>query len=370
MEWHGNDVLGFEDMTFGSFAAVAHVPSAGYRWSEVVEPRAVPSIEDAIAILKALHPNSTSHGVQFKEEGSNEQDIVGFPSNERHLPDGGPWLVENDPIAGAAWGRRRAPLKKGDVGKLVRWFAMLKRAEDYLNFANKYGCLRHPEQFESLAYWETHTRRVRAMRTIAQWIFQRDESKLAWVVRWSKETRSPTIWPGAAVDYGEAQDEQRRYEPIPEGASWETRSVRNGRLDFPIDLPWFWKLGRHHIVQPDILYDAKDRTRWRFGDVIEPARFYLFEELNRAVKGHVTTRLMPFASGELHRVYVVPDCLEATIYLQLQLMFARGHVDENWKLCKAQECINFFKPNRNQRYCSSKCEKWGRSQSQKRYRQK
>jgi hypothetical protein len=356
-------------MTLGSFTAVTHVPSAGYRWTEPVASPNVPSIWDAIAVLRMLDQDPTDLDELAKAWGTEEQGPKRIVGNESRLPEGGPWLVENDPVADAPWGRRQAPMRNGELGQLVTRFAKLKTADDYLNFANRYGRLGHPLQFESLEYWETHTRRVRALWTIAHWIFKRDEVKLAWVVRWSTGSVGPTIWPGAAVDYAEAQDEKRHYEPIPEATQRVTRRVRNRRPEVPIDLPWFWKLGRRHLGEKDVLPNIGGRTRCAFGNVIEPARVYLFDELNRSVEGHITTKLMPFASKELLRVYVVPDCLLATIYLQLQLMVGRGVVKNDWKHCEAAGCLNFFQPQGNRRYCSSNCQVWGRSESQRRYRE-
>ena len=116
--------------------------------------------------------------------------------------------------------------------------------------------------------------------------------------------------------------------------------------------------------------------------MIGPALFYACDELNKAVKGHVSTELMPFAPSELFRVYVVPDCLLATIYLQLQLVLGRGKAhgkaspedmySREWKPCEAEPsgCRNWVPLVGNKKYCSVPCQKWGRKQAQRTYRQK
>jgi hypothetical protein len=204
-----------------------------------------------------------------------------------------------------------------------------------------------------------------------KWIWEGDEAKLAWVVRWPEGENQPLIRPGAALDYFDAINDGRPYEPIPDGAVCE-----RGRADAS-GLAWFWKIPWRRIHEPGALHDARwaaiipeGRPRWNAGEVIGPAHFYVSEELNRAVKGHVNTKLMPFAPSELFRVYVVPDCLLAVIYLQLQLIMAREVLNFDWKQCAADGCLNFVKSSGNTSYCSTPCRKWGRKQAQRTYREK
>jgi hypothetical protein len=213
---------------------------------------------------------------------------------------------------------------------------------------------------------------------IAKWIGARDQDKLAWVVRWPKGEDQPLIRPGAALDYLDAREERRPYEPVPDDAHSPSSVIPGGGLADTSGLAWFWKIPWRRIHEPRALRDAEGQVRWSSGEVMGPALFYVCDELNTAVKGHVSTELMPFAPGELFRVYVVPDCLLATIYLQLQLLLGHGQArsrnifEPAWKLCAAEPngCRNWVKPIGNNQYCSAPCKKWGRMQAQRTYREK
>ena len=78
----------------------------------------------------------------------------------------------------------------------------------------------------------------------------------------------------------------------------------------------------------------------------------------------------------------MPHCLLATIYLQLQLVVGRGTASgkaspkdkypREWKPCEAEPngCRNSVPIVGNKRYCSLPCQKWGRKQAQRTYREK
>ena len=180
------------------------------------------------------------------------------------------------------------------------------------------------QSVESLRFWEKHTQRVRMLCEIAKWIGARDQDKLAWVVRWPKGEDQPLIRPGAALDYLDAREERRPYEPIPDDA--RSPPIVNPRAAWPTPVASLGS-GRSHgaaSMNQALFGTRRGSPRWSSGEVIGPALFYVCDELNKAVRGHVSTKLMPFAPGELFRVYVVPDCLLATIYLQLQLALGHG----------------------------------------------
>jgi len=353
-------------MTYGSFAATVHVPTAGYRWAESID---VPVPTAAIDALEDVLNRTLTGPIERAQVLSDEKGVSARRLNPEERGQDGPWLVENEPFPGNSWGHRYAPLSMSEFGQLLFRFSRAKSPDDYLKVANQYGKLGHGLEFESIHLWEWHTRRVRALMELVSWTKQEAQERLAWVVRWSEGLTVPTIRLGAVVDYLAAVDQKIDYKPTPDGASQITRVVRNGQSETPSDLPWYWRMGERRIIDQDVLYDAAGRARWEVGDVIGPARFFLMDELNRAVKGHVTTKLMPFALGDLFRVYVVPDCLLATIYLQLQIVVGRGIVKFDWKPCEAEGCLNYFRRRGNQRYCSSTCQRWGRSRRNIRYRQ-
>ncbi|MDP9366177.1 MAG: hypothetical protein M3Q10_18480 [Chloroflexota bacterium] len=249
------------------------------------------------------------------------------------------WLVENESGGATAWGERRAPLGPGHVPRLAADFAALRTPKGYLGFANKWGRLGHAGEREWLATWEKETRRALVLTNMMKWLGNEDREHLRSVVTWNVGSNAPVIDPRAALG-------DRPREAVP-------------------GVPW---LDRKRIVEPDVLTRPDGRPRWRHGDVIGPAQFYVCDELNKAVRGHIQTKLMPFAAGHLFRIYIVPDCLRATIYYQLQLNYGRGLIGPRSKQCGRVGCAVQFEATGNKRYCSPECQKWGKSQSQARWR--
>lgn len=341
MARQGAQFLVFEDTTYGSFSASFIVPRAGFRWADELE--LLPGRSDAGRALR------------------------------------GPWLVERDPIDGGPWGRRYSPFQKGKQATLLRPFAGLTTPEDFRRFAVKHGFLGHPALLaptgggpgvvgEPLAFWHRHVRQAHILMKIATWTIKGDADKLGSVVLWAREPERVVVRPGAVLDRLEAEAAGRSYVPI--GAN-ETRTVAIEGPDgvrVPGDLPWFWRLGSTVIQEPGVLRDARGQPRWRFGDVVGPAKFYVCETLNKELKGHVHPKVLPFVQDpELWRLYFVPDCLLAAIYLQLQLILTKGAVEDDSKRCAREGCANAVLPAGNTRYCSDPCRRWGRSQSNKRY---
>lgn len=347
-------LLVFEDLAYGSYTAVGKVPLAGYRWAP----------DDEFVPVAESEP---------------QKPAVRGP---RKLAARGPWLVENDPIPGEVWGTHYSAFEKGKAPRLFEEFqALARRAtpEQFLGFANKYGFLGHrfhvarrPWAFgrwgEALAFWEHHARRARALRHLAGWCKRRDVEKLASVVFWARDPVRIHVRLGAVLDRLESEAKGEPYVPLSVGV---TRLVVGGRengfegRDRPL---WFWEMGYFPIDERSGLLDPTGQPHWDFGDVAGPAWFYVCEELNESVKGHVNPKLLPFVDEELARVYFVPDCLLSTIYLQMQMTLVRGEVDHDAKQCERDGCTNFFPPARNQRYCSPTCQRWGRSQVNRQHR--
>lgn len=333
--------LAFEDTVYGSFTSVGQVPRAGFRWAPSDE--FVPFGEPAKSALAMR----------------------------------GPWLVEADPVGEGPWGWHDPRFQKGTVSRLPEAFAKLATADQFLAFANRHGFLGHRlilerraggfsrTMGESLAFWEHHARRVRILTTLARWVSKRDEDKLASVVHWLTNPIEVVIRPGAVLDRLEAEAKGERYVPVPADAERVVLPYAHSLAE----APWYWQLGRHNVNRREVLHDHRGKLRWRFGDPIQPAYYYVCEALNGEVEGHVNPRLMAFAAPELWRLYTVPDCLLSTMYLQLQMTATRGKVEHEAKPCERDGCTNFFSPSGNKRYCSPPCKRWGRSQRNMRYRE-
>ena len=342
--WDGR-LLAFENTVYGSFAGTGQVPRAGFRWAPADE--FVPLDKPADSALAAR----------------------------------GPWLVEADPVDGGPWGWRAPRFQTGNATRLPEAFAKLSTPEQFRAFANRHGFLGHRlllarpagglsrAMGESLAFWEHHTLQVRTLIALARWVSTRDVDKLASVVHWLPDPAEVVVRPGAVLDRLQAEAKGERYVPVAADAERVVLPSTAGR-DAHAEAPWFWRLGRHNINKREVLYDHRGRLRWRFGDVVGPAHYYVCEALNEAVEGHVQPRLMPFATRKLWRLYFVPDSLLATIYLQLQITAAAGTVEDEAKACERDGCTNYFPPSGNRRYCSETCQRWGRSQTNRRYRQR
>ena len=63
-------------------------------------------------------------------------------------------------------------------------------------------------------------------------------------------------------------------------------------------------------VRPQLL------ARWKPGEVIEPARFYVCDEINNALRGHVNTAILPLHDCD---VFMFPDSLLSALYVQFAL---------------------------------------------------
>ena len=335
--------LVFEDTTYGSFSASFTVPRAGFRWATDDELEPLPGER---GVGRALR---------------------------------GPWLVQRDPVDGGPWGRRYSPFRTGTQMNLLEAFRRLTTPADFLGFANKHGFLGHPTLLvpagggsgvlgESLSFWQHHARQARILTTLASWVVKGEAEKLGSVIFWARDPDRIVVRPGAVLDRLEAEASGRTYVPV---AAEATRTVAIGGAEcvrVPDDLPWFWRLGSTVIQDPRVLRDAQGHPRWRFGDVLGPARFYVCEELNKEVKGHVHPKVLPFVDDpDLWRLYLVPDCVLSVVYLQLQLVLTKGAVEHDAKQCAREGCANVVLPSGNARYCSEACRRWGRSQSNQRY---
>ena len=120
---------------------------------------------------------------------------------------------------------------------------------------------------------------------------------------------------------------------------------------------------------PAVLRKATGRLRWPTRDVLGPALFYLCQTLNKAVRGRVHAKLMPFAHRQNEGVPLdfEADSLLTSLYLMLQLQVSRYDVplDEQIDLrrCRRPGCKNQFSARGNKKVCGDDaCQKWQRQQ--------
>jgi hypothetical protein len=91
--------------------------------------------------------------------------------------------------------------------------------------------------------------------------------------------------------------------------------------------------------------------RWKWGDVLEPARYYVFREVNKRLNGHTSPVVDPFEKG---RIFLQPDSLLTALYVQFAMELA------GWTrpqiICRG--CGSFFVPTHaSQEFCSVTCRK-------------
>ena len=101
--------------------------------------------------------------------------------------------------------------------------------------------------------------------------------------------------------------------------------------------------------------------RWQIGRPVEPAKYYVYREVNKHLEGHVAPKILPFASD---KIYFFPDSLLAALWVMF-LMELTGSV--RLRQCDLQECGNWkeVKVTRGSFYCSNTCRQkaWDRKQA-------
>jgi len=103
----------------------------------------------------------------------------------------------------------------------------------------------------------------------------------------------------------------------------------------------------------------------QLGDPMGPARYYVRDEINRALEGHVSLTVADVGGGTLTPQ---ADCLLSSIYLDFALEVIGK--TRSTVMCRNPNCGKFFHSKRtNQQYCDEQC-RWKRNASQKRRRAK
>jgi len=265
-----------QDVFQGSYAFVWHVATCGY---ELVYDN-THSIFDLQALM----------------EGSKS------PRHIDTIDSTPPWLIRKNSLSQPAESRLYAPLV---TRTLHREFADLTDDEHLLSFANDYGFLGvgvdvNPvnggsiEDAESLARWHRELVHMGGVIQIWDWCKEKEEDKqervmLGQVFRWRDSDRIALEMETEVF----ARKGRPRVLPLKRRLGGETLASRgNNGLS----------------VEPHLLH------RWKPGEVIGPARYYVCREVNKRLRGHVSLQLHPFAEKG-HRVGLWPSTLLATMWL-------------------------------------------------------
>ncbi len=272
------------------------------------------------------------------------------------VPDSGPWLVPQDDGGNGSFTRRYGPL--GQPG-LYRRFAKLNEPEAMLAFANKYGrltasgALVQPDGGgkwvigESFRLWQKHTRWMRFLVQVWEWVATKNVDKLFPYVWW--ETIPPAVWRRFVFENGELHERaSMRAQTEGKSAAGHAVIVSDPKAGF-----WFERSRESVERDPAVL------ASWRNGDLIEPARDFLYREVDKQLKGGLSPRVLPLRPGDL---YLQVDSLLSAIYLQFQLDIV-GNTMNGEAGCKAPGCMETVTGRK--RYCDE-CERAHRLETKKR----
>jgi hypothetical protein len=254
----------------------------------------------------------------------------------------GPWLVERQPHRLPRQVRRYAPLA---IPGLHRQFAALDVAsqERLRGFANEYGLLtngeqlvdpgatgrqsprtgpQHPRIGESVRVWQQEVPRIRRLLNLwdavrkAEDLGSSCDSDLLPFIEWQEGPRRVLV---------KFEDDSGSHSSF---VAWEAQpAIGDG--------------GRH----PEAL------AQWQTGDLVGPARYYVYDAVNVRLRGQASPAVLPFMHGELA---IVPHTLLAALYVH----FANELCGRMPALKKCRQCERYFVPQRtDQTYCSPSCRK-------------
>jgi hypothetical protein len=261
------------------------------------------------------------------------------------------WLVASAPMDTPSRVLLYQPMAVRD---LHRRFARLRPTpEAILTFANRFGFLGHSEivsseagpsePAESLISWVSQLNLITPLLLLWELIRNREAGKLGCYFRWHGRPRRVGVFLASALGPPELLKD-----PVlmrSDQARMKTYAALSNR-------------GRYPAIQAATLASeamgegSQDLlARWRFGDPIEPARYYVHREVNTQLRGHVSPAVLPFRQGE---ILFFPDCLLAAIYTHFALELSGRRRQPI--LCARPGCGRYFQPsNRRQVYCDASC---------------
>jgi len=238
---------------------------------------------------------------------------VGLDESENLGP---PWLISK-PVGIEESVRQYAPFK--EKGLLRRFVRLSPTPERIRQFAHRYGYLGHPVQLyypdhvgeflwpgESLQFWQKEIEEISAL--VKLWDLIRNEQA------------------GALTKY----------------IHWRTR---------PRGVWLEWPSGRKDLIASEVVSEGRELLQhWKDGDLFKPARYFLCDQINERLRGHVSPSILPFRDGE---IYMFPDCLRSALYVLFML-------EVSWRTYAAIPCAGcgeYFVPEHrsDQKHCSKAC---------------
>ncbi|MAH48845.1 hypothetical protein CMI37_23660 [Candidatus Pacearchaeota archaeon] len=250
----------FLDMTHGSFAFLWRVSEGGYSVNNTLE----------------IDPN------QIDVDWIDQQP---------------PWLVPEGKTL-----RQYPPLAEPT---LHREFGDLGETEEaMMKFAGKYGLLGHDVILaqakgsevilgESVGRWKQEIQQMSVLLTIWDLVYDKMEGKLRQIVSWPSIDRITL-----ELEWERANGRCEVYSPT-KLKDWpsQTKGYSRGRIREVLSSP------QH---EPQLL------ERWRRGDVMEPALYYVCLQVNKRLRNQVCPQVLPFRGKEMR---LFPDSLLSAMYL-------------------------------------------------------
>ncbi len=228
---------------------------------------------------------------------------------------------------------RYFPLPKAG---LYRKFAGLYDDKSIIEFANRYGLLGKyvfvmphgggvVDWGESLARWKYESRTMGILLAIWDMVQKRDAGKLGQIIIWPRPYNTALLQ--LLSEYDESQ---KRWVAI----QHKGKGYAPGLVIEVLASPQ---------INPELL------ERWQMGMPVEPAKYYVYREVNKHLEGHVAPKILPFLKD---RIYLFPDSLLAALWVMF-LMEITGNV----RIRQCDVCGEWKEValTRSSFYCSNTC---------------
>lgn len=287
----------FRDMTSGSYAFLWSVSEGGYRLFDKGKLQVV--------------PDAVPEWGEYTEADTTP-----------------PWLVP--------WGREQWQATPLENKVLHRKFASLPPSEDaIITFANKHGMLGKDVILEphgggiatigeSIHRWRKEMGEIGSLLALWDLVQDRDAGKLGQLIIWPNDER-------VQLKMGRQYDDTKRQWKI-----YPLKEPKGHLFTFAI------------IASQRSIFDRLVLQRWQRGDVVEPAKYYVCQQVNKRLEGHVHPQVLPFVQDE---VYLFPK----TLLVAMWLMFM-WEITGKVRVIHCPSCGFWAEQmDRRQRYCSNAC---------------
>lgn len=286
-------------------------------------------------------------------------------TNEKEEP--APWLVPHEKIEGSVNQFKANNYPPFLKSTLHRKFSQLYNKKVILDFANRYGLLEEPKTMlvpssggglslgESLKLWEKEIAVMGGLLTIWDLVTKHDAGKLGQFIIWTEHT----VQIDMVADF---DDTPCKWEILksPRNNIYPQNPKRTNvikkdmtRQDFKDN---FYSCPRvrfsGHIAGRDL--STPVFNRWKRGEVIEPAKYFVIREVNERLKGHLDLKLLiPDQKDEPPSTfYVFPDSLRSALWAMVLMELTAKVRLRQCDICGEWKEVHL---TRDRFYCSDAC---------------